>query len=141
MSLLRNTQNLEGHVRNMSLKTEADAERLEKLLRQLHGLHNEISLFAKKSPNDAVNAFKLKLINKVLQTGKEVLGNSYKPFADFDLFDFDDLPSNSDVTVVLTQYIQETEGYKSDNAVYHGGKWLYKVDGSPSTIETSRPRY
>jgi hypothetical protein len=125
----------------MSLETDADAEKLEKLLRQLHGLHSEISLLAKKSPNDAVNAFKLRLINNVLQIANEVLGDSYKPFADFDLFDFNDLPSNSDVTVVLTQYIQETEGYKSDNAVYHGSKWVYKVKGSPSKIETSRPRY
>lgn len=140
MSLLRNMLSIGGHVPNMSIKTEADAEKLEKLLRQLHGLHSEISLLAKKSPNDAVNSFKLRLINKVLQIANEVLGDSYKPFADFDLFDFDDLPSNSDVTVVLTQYIQETEGYKSDNAVYHGGKWVYKVNGSPSKIETSHPR-
>lgn len=125
----------------MSLETEADAEKLEKLLRQLHGLHSEISLLAKKSPNDAVNAFKLKLINKVLQAGNDVLGDSYKPFADFSLFDLDDLPSNSDVTVVLTQYIQETEGYKLDNIVYHGGQWVYKVNGTPSTIKTSHPRY
>lgn len=125
----------------MSLKTDADAEKLEKLLRQLHGLHSEISLLAKKSPNDAVNAFKLKFINKVLQAGNEVLGDNYKPFADFSLFDLDDLPSNSDVTVVLTQYIQEAEGYKSDNVAYHGGIWVYKVNGSPSKIETSRPRY
>ncbi len=58
----------------MSLETEADVEKLEKLIRQLHGLHSEISLLAKKSPNDAVNAFKLKLINKVLQAANEVLG-------------------------------------------------------------------
>jgi len=124
----------------MSLKTEAEAEKLEKLLRQLHGLHSEISLLAKKSPNDAVNAFKLKLINKVLQAGNEVLGDGYKPFTDFNLFDFDDLPSNSDVTVVLTQYIQEAEGYKSNNVVYSDHEWVYQVNGSPSKIETSSPK-
>ena len=124
----------------MSLITEADAEKLEKLIRQLHGLHSEISLLAKKSPNDAVNTFKLKFINKVLQAENEVLGDTYKPFADFSLFEFDDLPSNSDVTVVLTQYIQEAEGYKSNNIIYSDHKLVYKVNGSPSKIETNRPR-
>ncbi len=126
----------------MSLETEADVEKLEKLIRQLHGLHSEISLLAKKSPNDAVNAFKLKLINKVLQAANEVLGDRYKPFADFSLFEFDDLPSNSDVTVVLTQYIQETEGYRSDNIVYSNSEhaWVYQVNGSPSKIETTPPK-
>lgn len=135
MSLSRNIQNIGEHVRKMSLETEADIEKLEKLLRQLRGLHNEISLLAKKSPNDGVNAFKLKLINKVLQAGNEVLGDKYKPFADFNLFDLDDLPSNSDVTVVLTQYIQETEGYRSDNTTYYGGKLVYILNGEPSEIE------
>ena len=124
----------------MSLKTEADAEKLEKLIRQLHGLHSEISLLAKKSPNDAVNAFKLKFINKVLQAGNEVLGDTYKPFADFSLFELDDLPSNSDVTVVLTQYIQEAEGYKLNNIVYSDHQLVYKVNDSPSKIVTNRPR-
>jgi SMC interacting uncharacterized protein involved in chromosome segregation len=130
-------QNIEGHVRNMSLETEADVEKLEKLIRQLYGLHSEISLLAKKSPNDAVNAFKLKLINKVLQAGNEVLGDKFKPFVDFSLFELDDLPSNSDVTVVLTQYIQETEGYRSANITYENYKWVYIMNGSPSEIETS----
>ena len=124
----------------MSLETEADVEKLEKLIRQLHGLHSEISLLAKKSPNDAVNAFKLKLINKVLQAANEVLGDRYKPFADFSLFELDDLPSNSDVTVVLTQYIQETEGYKSDNIIYKDYEWVYKMNGSPSKIKTTPPK-
>ncbi len=124
----------------MSLITEADVEKLEKLLRQLHGLHSEISLLAKKSPNDAINAFKLKFINKVIQAGNEVLGNRYKPFAEFSLFEFDDLPSNSDVTVVLTQYIQATRGYKLDNIVKSGlARWVYKLNGEPSKIETNRP--
>jgi chloramphenicol O-acetyltransferase len=99
-----------------------------------------ISLLAKRSPNDAVNAFKLKLINEVLQTGNEVLGDSYKPFTDFSLFDVDDLPSNSDVTVVLTQYIQEAEGYKANNIMYSDYKLVYKVNGSPSKVEATRPK-
>ena len=41
------------------MKDQSEIESLEKLIGQLQGLHSEISLLAKKSPNDAVNSFKL----------------------------------------------------------------------------------
>jgi hypothetical protein len=48
------------------MRTREDIERLEKLIGQLRGLHQEVGALAKKSPKDAVNAFKLKLINEVI---------------------------------------------------------------------------
>ena len=49
------------------MKDRSEVERLEKLVGQLQGLHSEISLLAKKSPNDAVNKFKLGLINNIIK--------------------------------------------------------------------------
>ncbi len=43
------------------MKTKEDVDKLEKVIGQLNGLHAEVSQLAKKSPNDGVNAFKLKL--------------------------------------------------------------------------------
>jgi hypothetical protein len=43
------------------LETNEDVERLEKLIGQLQGIYAEIGALAKKSPNDAVNPFKLNL--------------------------------------------------------------------------------
>ena len=40
------------------MKNREELEQFEKLIGQLRGLHEEICLLAKKSPNDAVNAFK-----------------------------------------------------------------------------------
>ncbi|MGB7045863.1 MAG: hypothetical protein WBD65_13440, partial [Methylocella sp.] len=80
------------------MKTKEDVEALERLIGQLQGLHAEISQLARKAPNDAVNAFKLKLINKVITAGNVVLGENYRPFTEFDEFDADDVPTNSDVT-------------------------------------------
>jgi hypothetical protein len=94
---------------------------------------------AKKSPNDAVNAFKLKLINKVVGSGNEVLGDEYRPFDDFKLFNSDDVPSTSDVAMVLGQYIEESERYRSDNVMYYGGHWVYVVIGAPSGVRSGPP--
>jgi hypothetical protein len=121
------------------MKTKGDVDVLVRLLSQLHGLHVELSQLAKKSSNDAVNAFKLRLINKVLASGNEVLGDAYRPFAEFAEFDVDAVPSNSDVTFILTQYIEQTERYRSDNVVYSDYEWRYVVNGRPSDVKAAPP--
>ncbi|CAD7055943.1 hypothetical protein RHAB21_00826 [Pseudorhizobium halotolerans] len=116
-----------------------DVERLEKLVGQLQGLYAEIGALAKKSPNDAVNPFKLKFINRVLAMGNEVLGEKYKPFEEFNQFDSDDAPSTSDVTMVISQYMEEAERFRSDNVRFAYGVWKYVVDGEPSDIRSGPP--
>jgi hypothetical protein len=121
------------------MKNRSDVEALEKLIGQLQGLHSEISLLAKKSPSDAVNAFKLKLINNVISAANEVLGPKYLPFGDFESFDADDVPSTSDVALVLAQYMEEAERYRSDNVRSWKGQWVYVVKGDPSDILSGAP--
>ena len=121
------------------MKSKSDVEALEKLIGQLQGLHSEISLLAKKSPSDAVNAFKLRLINNVVAAANDVLGPNYLPFGDFSAFDSDDVPSTSDVALVLAQYMEEAERYRSDNVKYWQGKWMYVVNGVPSDVQSGPP--
>jgi len=84
---------------------KSEKELLNKTYGQLKSLHNEISLLSKKSPVDTVNKFKLKLINSVLESANQLLGEKDKPFKDFTVFNEDDLPNNSDVVMILSQYI------------------------------------
>ena len=122
------------------MKTIDEVEKLEKIIGQLKGAHAEISVLAKKSPADSLNTFKLTLINNVIKASNEVLGAKYKPFDHFDQFEADDLPSNSDVAMVLAQYMEESERYRSDNVVYvdYLG-WVYKVNGKSSEIKSGPP--
>jgi hypothetical protein len=122
------------------MKNRDHIEKLEKLIGQLEALHSEMGALAKKSPNDAVNTFKLKLINKVLETANDVLGQEYLPFSDFTALDADDVPSTSDVTLILAQYIQETERFRSDNVKYHLHEYVYLIDGKPSGIKAAPAR-
>lgn len=116
------------------MKTRADVEKLEKTIGQLAATHREISLLSKKSPNDGVNSFKLKLINSVIEAANEFLGQAYSPIEGFELFDEDKLPSTSDVVFVVAQYLEEIERYRQDNVVKHEYKRVYVLDGGPSTI-------
>lgn len=128
-------QNLEGlALKGGNLQSIDDIEQLEKTIGQLKAIHGEMSLLSKKSQNDAVNEFKLGMINKVISSANAVLGTNYRPFEDFEAFDVDALPSNSDVVFVIAQYLEEVERYRTDNVVYSDYKWVYLIDGKPSEI-------
>ena len=105
----------------------ADVDVFEKLSGQVLSVYDEISLLSKKNPNDAINKFKLKLINKLLQESNVFLTQKYKPFEDFALFDEDDIPQNSDVVFILSQYLQCFEKCRADNVVVYHGIWQWRL--------------
>jgi hypothetical protein len=106
-----------------------NVDTFEKLSGQLLSIYEEISLLSKKNPNDAVNKFKLKFINNLLSQSNDYLADKYKPFDDFDRFDEDDIPQNSDVVFILSQYLQCFEKQRSDNVVIRNGAWYWRVEG------------
>jgi hypothetical protein len=105
--------------------TRIQADRLEKLTGQLEGIHVELSALARKSPNDAVNAFKLRFVNEVLLNCAGLLSESYCPVGGFEQFNLDDVPSYSDVTFVVSQYLHALEKMRSDNIELKLGRWWY----------------
>jgi hypothetical protein len=111
--------------------TRSTVDRFEKLKGQFEGLYDEISLLSKKSPNDAVSRFKLGFVNQLLGDANELLGETYRPFDDFLTFDVDDVPQNSDVVLILSQYIKCLEKYRSDNVVQQMGAWYWAMRAEP----------
>ena len=113
----------------------------EKVHTQLEGLHNEIGSLSKKSQNDALNKFKLKFVNQALSDANKILGSAYKPFNDFEQFNEDDMPSNSDVTMMLGQYLNCMEKLRSDNITIRSGRWFWFLDKNKETeIRTAPPK-
>jgi hypothetical protein len=121
------------------MKDKEEIESLEKLIGQLQGLHSEISQLAKKAPNNGLNIFKLKLVNKVIAAGNSLLQGGYRPFDDFEQFEEDNLPTNSDVTMILAQYMEQAERFRSDNMGWYQTQWRYVVNGRPSDIQGRAP--
>jgi hypothetical protein len=117
-----------------------DIEIFEKVQAQLQGLYVETSDVAKKKPDGSINEFKLKFINVVLSEANNVLSEKNRPFKDFELFDFDSLPTNSDVSFILTQYINCLEKYRSENITTAGAGWYWVVDGERSSQRTTPPQ-
>ena len=107
----------------------ADVELFEKIATQLAHLHDEVCALAKKSPNDAMNTFKLGFVNSALAKCNDLLGRRYRPFPDFDQFSSDDMPSNSDVTFILSQYLACAETLRAANIFISRGRWYWDIDG------------
>jgi hypothetical protein len=120
----------------------------EKTQAQLEGLLTEVTILSKKSPNDGVNKFKLKFINEIISSSNKLLGKTYKPLDSFEQFEEDDLPSNSDVTFILTQYLNCFEKMRADNITrekrYDGNKYFYEwywvIGNEVSNIKTAAPK-
>jgi hypothetical protein len=123
------------------MKTIEDIGKLEKLIGQLNGLYAELTLLAKKSPNDGLNVFKLKVVNGILLNANGVLPEDYRPIDGFDSFDEQAIPTNSDAALVLAQYLEQVERFRSANLVRddRNHRWVYLIDGAPSAIGAKPP--
>ena len=99
------------------MKTQVDVDKLKKTIGQLIAIHREISLLSKKSPNDAINSFKLKTINEIIASANDVLGQSYRPVKGFEQFEENDVPTTSDVVFIVAQYKEEISRFRKDNRV------------------------
>ena len=115
-----------------------DVQEFEKLEQQLHSFLAEITELSKKRPNDALNKFKLKFINATLSKLNDLLKDD-RPFADFKQFDIDDLPSNSDVVVILSQYTAAVHRFRLDNTTDDGDQSTWIVRGKDTDIVAGDP--
>jgi len=59
---------------------EEEIEIFEKTEVQLAGLHEEIGILSKKRPDGAVNKWKLKFVNRILEKADGILEERYRPF-------------------------------------------------------------
>ena len=112
-----------------------------KLQPQLKSAYDEISLLSKKKPTESVNTFKLKFINSMLTRANKILGNKYQPFPEeFESFNEDDMPNNSDVVFILSHYLTSLEKIRSDNISQKSRRWYWKISGKISAKETDSPK-
>lgn len=122
------------------IKEEEDIKLFKTTHTQMFQMYKEISEMSKKKPDGPINQFKLTLINKIINDANSIIGDGYKPFDHFDNFDQDDLPTNSDIVIILSQYRSAMEQFKRDNIKKTGyNDWYWIIDGKLSEIKSSSP--
>lgn len=126
------------HASQVGLTSE-QVDEFEIVQNQLDRFRSELQLLAKSKANDAINTFKLSLLNKLLGRANILLGTRYTAVADFSEFDPSQLPSNSDAVLVVSQYLGALEKLRADSIEPQGGVWYWRVNGELSKIRTSVP--
>jgi len=128
---------LQEHVHHNVIKMKkTDIAIYEKTHRQLIDSYKEIEELSKKKPNEPINKFKLKFVNKSLSDANSFLGDSLRPFPDFLLFDEDELPTVSDVKLILSHYKSSLHNFmlkNSESSGYGGREWI--INGNASDID------
>jgi hypothetical protein len=114
-----------------------DVDKFEKVKAQIAQLHSEISVLSKGKPDNPINKFKLKFINEKLLEANAILKGEFKPFKDFTSFDEAELPSSSDVVMILSQYLDGLEAWRCAHVHQESYTWYWDVDGE--AIRTQSP--
>ena len=94
-----------------SLPTDDEIIKFEMLNELAESIYLEMKEFSKKKPDDALNPFKVKNVNRVL-TQLTFLIN--EPTASFlDLLDDETLPTNSDAILIIGQFKASMDNYRN----------------------------
>ncbi len=116
-----------------------DIQNFEKVEAQLKSIYEEMDVLSKKKPDDAINDFKLDLVNRIIELCNKILKDN-KPIKDFNKFESGKMPSNSDVVVVLSQYISCLDKVRSENINCLRGNWYWVINDKISNIRSAPPK-
>ena len=94
------------------LPNRDECEQWEMLSPMLNALLTELQVLSKGKPNDALNNFKAKSINKILGKIKGLLSN--EPTTEFlELLDEETLPTNSDAVLIMVQFKTSMDRFRT----------------------------
>lgn len=105
----------------------AAAQQFDSLEVQLQSFYSEISGISAKKPDSPINKFKLTFINQTLRNVNRVLGDAYVPFPDFRTFDEADLPTASDVVMMLAQYLECMDRFFRSHTYFKDHTYLWRT--------------
>lgn len=118
---------------NQNLPSEEDVKKYEMLEKLLTSIYEEMKEFSKKKPDEPLNKFKVKNVNRVLEQVKEIMKD--EPTNEFlDLLDDDTLPSNSDSILIIGQFNAAMAQYRSKyfrNSQFGIGKNIWSTQEKP----------
>lgn len=90
---------------------------------------SDFSTLSKSKPDAAINRFKLGFVNELLAKLNALIGVVHKPLDDFEVFSDEELPSNSDVVYVLSQYSTALTAWRSANVRKDGTYTYWDIEG------------
>ncbi|AFZ57344.1 hypothetical protein H6G54_25595 [Anabaena cylindrica FACHB-243] len=93
----------------------------------LEAMQEEFQELTKKKPEAVLNKSKVKIVNRLLESCRKVL-DLEASLEYLDLMDEDDIPQNSDVALMLSQYVAAMRQFKSTYYVHDGKEYRWFID-------------
>lgn len=106
----------------------------ESIALDVESMHEEFGKLSQKNTDGPVNRFKLGLVNELIVRTNRFLNRSV--ISGFDAFDLEELPSNSDVLIVLAQHRSALEAFRCSHIHYDDPDWCWICD---DYLRTSPP--
>lgn len=106
---------------------------------KIESIRNTIKDLSNKKPDITLNNFKVKRVNLLLEQANGLL-KDLKPYEDFSTFDEDDLPTYSDVLMMLNLYVKSFEKYWQDNSETHKVTDPFEFDREERIWKTTNNR-
>jgi hypothetical protein len=104
--------------------TEQDVATYERFFPMLQAAHREMSELSKKKQDGIVNSLKIRNINRLLENFKNIIDKD--PIKDYvELLDGEELPQNSDVVLLLSQWQAALHQYKLR---HHGRESIHEPE-------------
>lgn len=112
----------------------SDVPIFETAVEKLDCFHTEVAKLSNKKPDGQLSKFKLGFINQVLEPINQILGEDYRPFPDFTVFDVEGgMPTASDAVMMLAQYKTAIANFTNDHHIVVPDP-RYKGDDRKKTI-------
>ena len=109
------------------LPSEKNIEDFELLVEMLDSQRKEFDLLSKKKTDGQLNKMKIKMANRVLEPLKDILSHE-ESHKFLDTLDEDDVPTNSDVVLIISQYESAIADFKRRynkyDEYYVGRRWM-----------------
>lgn len=113
--------------KNTGYPTRAEVIKYRMLNELLDSIYLEMKEFSKKKPDEPLNKFKVKTLNRVLTQVKDLQKN--EPTLEFlDLLDDEALPTNSDAILIISQFTAAMNRFSSKYHMRSSGKWKTNED-------------
>lgn len=94
----------------------------------LKSAFDEVKEFSKKKQDEELNIKKVKMINRLLEKAKEILKN--EPTVEYlELLDEDELPTNSDAVLIMSQFISAMNKFHEDHYHYENNVFSWDNEG------------
>ncbi|HYW18075.1 MAG TPA: hypothetical protein VE956_01970 [Nodularia sp. (in: cyanobacteria)] len=102
------------------------AELYEVIISLLTAMQKEFLELTKKKPEAVLNKSKIKVVNRLLNKCRIVLAGE-QSLEYLDLIDEDDVPQNSDVALMLSQYVAAMNQFRSTYYGWDGKEYRWFI--------------